>query len=124
MEQKEFTQPTPIPQPNYSSSQDSDSSKPWVLLSPGIWELHLNGFSPTEKSVLQYWEPGATSPTKEVITHEYVEEVVFIDGSMRDVTLGEEWGKGAYAYRFFGMRHGPYVAGKDGCYQFVKCTSG
>lgn len=120
MEQKEFTLPHPLPRPSISS-RDIDSVKPWVLLSPGIWELHLNGPSSTHKSVLQYWDPGAVSPTKDVITHEYVEEVVFIDGSMKGVTLDQEWGKGAYAYRFVGMKHGPYVAGTEGCYQFVKC---
>jgi hypothetical protein len=70
--------------------------------------------------VLQWYEPGSKSVTDKVITHPYVEEVVFLEGGLRDVTLGVEWGQGAYAYRLPGMRHGPYVAGDSGCYQFVK----
>lgn len=45
---------------------------------------------------------------------------MFIEGSLKDLTLGEEWGQGAYAYRLPGMEHGPYAAGKAGCYMFVK----
>lgn len=101
MEQKEFTQPLPISLPNISS-QDPSSAEPWILLSPGTWELHLNGPSSSQKSILEFWEPGAVSPTKEVITHEYIEEVDFIQGSLRDLTLGEEWEKGAYAYVMLG----------------------
>ena len=63
--------------------------------------------------------------TDEIITHTYIEEVVFIEGGLRDVTLGQEWGPGAYAYRKPGMRHGPYVAhGTEGCFQFVKVVKG
>lgn len=120
MEQKESTQPLAIPLPNISS-KDRSSAKPWILLSPGIWELHLNGPSSSHKSVLQFWEPGAVSPTKDIVTHEYIEEVMTIEGSLRDSTLGEEWGMGAYAYRYVRMKHGLYVAGNEGCYQFVKC---
>ena len=50
-----------------------------------------------------------------------IEEVMTIEGILRDSTLGEEWGMGAYAYRYVGMKHGLYVAGNEGCYQFVKC---
>ena len=70
--------------------------------------------------MLQWYEPGAQSVTDEVITHTYIEEVVFLEGGLRDVSLGQEWGRGAYAYRLPGMRHGPYIASERGCYQFVK----
>jgi hypothetical protein len=36
------------------------------------------------------------------------------------VTLGREWGPGAYAHQFPGMKYGLYVARENGCYQFVK----
>jgi anti-sigma factor ChrR (cupin superfamily) len=94
------------------------------LLSRGVWEQHLNGPSPTCKSVLQYWEPGAASPTNEVITHDYIEEVMLVQGTLRDETLGQEWGVGAYAYRKLGMRHGPYKAGEKGCLMLVRCEPG
>lgn len=119
MEQKEFSDTPILKLPNASVSSESTSS--WYLINPGIWERLLNG-SGDNRSVLQWWEPGAKSPTDDIITHTYIEEVIFMDGSLKDVTIGLEWGKGAYAYRFPGMKHGPYVAGEKGCYQFVKCV--
>jgi hypothetical protein len=113
MEQKEFGTPSPLP--------PATTSPLWIILSPGIWEQHLNGPLPTHKSVLQWWEPWAMSPTKNVIMHAYIEEVMIVKGSLRDETLGQEWGVGAYAYRKPGMKHGPYTAGEHGCLMFVRC---
>jgi hypothetical protein len=120
MEQKEFT--TPFARPGPEASRNPDTAKPWYLIGPGIWELVLNSSSGGEKSVLQWYEPGATSVTDEIITHPYIEEVVFLEGGLKDVSLGHEWGQGAYAYRLPGMKHGPYVASTSGCYEFVKIT--
>ncbi|KAH8820237.1 hypothetical protein F5884DRAFT_40667 [Xylogone sp. PMI_703] len=120
MEEKEFTNPPSHPGP--SASENPESVKPWYLIGPGIWELMLNSSTDGEKSVLQWYEPGAKSVTDEIITHTYIEEVVFIEGGLRDVTLGKGWGPGAYAYRYPGMKHGPYVASDKGCFQFVKCS--
>jgi anti-sigma factor ChrR (cupin superfamily) len=93
----------------------------WYSIGPGIWELLLNGERESDhKSVLQWYEPGATSVTDEIITHTYIEEVCFIQGGLEDVTLGQGWGPGAYAYRLPGMKHGPYKASPEGCLQFVK----
>jgi len=124
--QKEFSSPPPPPPP-LGTSFDSDSvtagQGPWYPLAPGIWELLLNGTKDShEKSVLQWYEPHATSPnTAEAITHPYVEEVVFLRGGLEDLTLGTAWeGPGVYAYRRPGMRHGPYRAGKEGCLMFVR----
>lgn len=95
----------------------------WYSIGPQIWELVLNGDpSSNEKSVLQWYEPGAVSVTDEIITHTYIEEVCFIEGGLGDVTLGQEWGQGAYAYRLPGMKHGPYKASAQGCLQFVKLS--
>lgn len=116
MEQKEFCDTVIAPCP--VASKDISSVQPWVFRSQGIWERHLNG-SGNNRSLLQWWEPGTKSGDK-FITHWYIEEVMFIEGSLKDLTLGEEWGQGAYAYRLPGMEHGPYVAGVAGCYMFVK----
>jgi hypothetical protein len=52
--------------------------------------------------MLQWYEPGTPSVTDEIITHTYVEEVVLLEGELRDVTLGQGWGPGACAYRLRG----------------------
>ena len=72
------------------------------------------------KSSLQWYEPGAKSVTDEIITHTYIEEVIFLDGGLEDRTLRQMFGKGSYAYRYPGMKHGPYQASPIGCLQFVK----
>ena len=117
MEQKEFSDPPPHPMPD--AIKTPERAKPWYPIAPGIWELLLNSDS-REKSVLQWYEPGAKSISDEIIMHTYIEEVVFLEGGLEDVTLKNSWGKGAYAYRKPGMRHGPYRAREDGCLQFVK----
>ncbi|RDW58350.1 RmlC-like jelly roll fold protein [Coleophoma crateriformis] len=120
MDQKEFSNPPPRPGP--SASLNPESVKPWTSIGPGIWELVLNSAGDVEKSVLQWYEPGAKSVTDDIITHTYIEEVVYLEGGLKDVTLGQEWGPGAYAYRKPGMEHGPYIASSKGCYQFCKFT--
>ena len=93
----------------------------WYSIGPKIWELLLNGDTDSDhKSVLQWYEPGAVSVTDEIITHTYIEEVCFLEGGLEDVTLGQAWSQGAYAYRLPGMKHGPYKASTAGCLQFVK----
>ncbi|KAJ6013387.1 hypothetical protein N7540_007978 [Penicillium herquei] len=111
--QKEFTTLPPLP-----TGDTTQENIPWALLSPGIWELHLNG-SNEQKSVLQWWEPD-TETSSERISHSYIEEVCFLKGGLEDLYLSEAWGVGAYAYRLPGMLHGPYKASKDGCLMFVK----
>lgn len=114
--QKEFTTPPPLPAPGIPL--DSASAKPWYSVAPGVWELLLNGDA-DHKAVLQWWEPNATTANTP-ITHPYIEEVCFLKGAQADLTLGESWGVGAYAYRNPGMEHGPYVASEEGCLMFVK----
>jgi len=120
--QKEFTDTARPPHPPIGAEPVwTPQEGKWYSIGPKIWELLLNGESKSDqKSVLQWYEPGATSVTDEIITHTYIEEVCFIEGGLEDVTLGQGWGQGAYAYRFPGMKHGPYKASPQGCLQFVK----
>ena len=120
MQQKPFTTPPPPPSP----STTPESVDPWYPISPNhdIWELLLN-HDPTnnaEKSVLQYYFPNSSSMTQTPITPAYIEEVIILEGALEDSTAKMVWGKGTYAYRKPGMRHGPYKAGSEGCLQFVR----
>lgn len=130
--QKEFyTRPahppvgaTPVSLKEAVAASKTGDGKPdqWYTIGPGIWELLLNG-DPTSdyKAVLQWYEPNTKSVDPvSIITHTYIEEVNFIQGGLSDVTLGEGWGPGSYAYRLPGMKHGPYQASPAGCLQFVK----
>lgn len=127
-QQQEFRsrpQHPPIGAPPVPFDSPARAGDDWYTIGPGIWEQLLNspaGDADTHyKSVLQWYEPGATSvDMTQIITHVYYEEVCFIRGGLEDVTLGQSWGPGAYAYRRPGMKHGPYRAGKEGCLQFVK----
>jgi hypothetical protein len=49
---------------------------------------------------------------------------MLVQGTLRDETLGQEWGVGAYAYRKPGIGHGPYKAGERGCLMFVRYGPG
>ncbi|KAJ3985483.1 hypothetical protein F5890DRAFT_1409388 [Lentinula detonsa] len=124
MHQKEFTSLPPRPKP-YASAEDA---LPWYSVGPGIWEYSLNSSSSTstsvsERAVIQWCEPNTKWPSDDsVITHEYIEEVIFLEGGLRDLTLQQEWGPGAYAYRLPGMKHGPYEASEKGCLEFVRCV--
>ena len=120
-QQKEFSE-FPAPPP-VGTPTDSSDAQPWYSIGPGIWELLLNGEKDSHhKSVLQWFEPDQKSPQTEPITHPYVEEVCFLQGGLRDLTLNQEWGPGAYAYRMPGMEHGPYQASERGCLEFVKLS--
>ncbi|KAJ4480876.1 hypothetical protein J3R30DRAFT_3700334 [Lentinula aciculospora] len=106
MQQKEFSSLPPRPKLHASAQEAS----PWYSVGPGIWEYSLNSSE-------------FSSATFTAITHDYIEEVIVLEGGLRDLTLQQEWGPGAYAYRLPGMNHGPYKASKDGCLEFVRCVS-
>jgi hypothetical protein len=53
----------------------------------------------------------------EVLTHDVWEEVLILEGSFHDLTLGRTFPPGWYACRPPGMRHGPYEC-PDGCLAF------
>ncbi|KIY03434.1 uncharacterized protein Z520_00125 [Fonsecaea multimorphosa CBS 102226] len=121
LEQQEFSRPPPPPPPG--TPADSETVKPWYSIGPGVWELLLNGNKDSEeRSVLQWHEPNAVSVTNGLITHAYVEEVCLLRGDLEDITLGQTWSTGAYAYRYPGMEHGPYKASSSGCLMFVKLS--
>ena len=60
------------------------------------------------------WEPGVDTSRIGQVTHEYVEEVLILAGSMRDLTLDERFSAGDYACRPPGMVHGPWAT-EEGC---------
>lgn len=130
LQQQEFRSRPAHPPPGAPPvAFDSPARAPdgWYTIAPGIWEQLLNSDNGTpdtdNKSVLQWYEPGTESvDMTRIITHTYYEEVCFIQGELADVTLGQAWGPGAYAFREPGMKHGPYRAGEEGVLQFVKVT--
>jgi hypothetical protein len=90
----------------------------WAAVSPGVWERVLarddDGVGLTR---LLRWDPGIdTSPLGPAV-HDYVEEVLILSGSIRDVRLGASFTTGDYACRPPGMVHGPWVS-EEGCEMF------
>jgi anti-sigma factor ChrR (cupin superfamily) len=55
--------------------------------------------------------------TDEVITHDFCEEVIILEGELHDKRLNQTFTTGMYACRQPGMPHGPYVTSK-GCMTF------
>jgi len=104
-----------------------DSNHAWIRVKPGvgIWRRWLSG-GPVEQKTqhahcksngapagygrggveLQYWEPGTTASQQ---SHEFWEEVLLLQGDLRDTCLEETFEIGAYAWRPPRMLHGPYV---------------
>jgi hypothetical protein len=64
---------------------------------------------------LLQFPPGAE--TDEVITHDFCEEVIILEGELHDKRLNKTFTKGMYACRPPDMPHGPYVTPK-GCMTF------
>ena len=87
----------------------------WTAVSPGVWERVLarddDGVGLTR--VLR-WEPGLDTSRHGPAVHDYVEEVLILSGSIRDVTLDATFAAGDYACRPPGMVHGPWVSA-EGC---------
>jgi hypothetical protein len=74
----------------------------------GVWEQVLAAGPGGDATVLQRYDPGVDTGPNGVLTHPYWEEVYLLDGELTDVTLGADFGRGAYACRPPGMPHGPY----------------
>ena len=55
--------------------------------------------------------------TDEVITHDFCEEVIILEGELHDKRLNQTFTQGMYACRLPGMPHGPYATPK-GCMTF------
>ena len=112
-----------MPKPELEFSDAAD--RPWVPVSgsaaagaggPGIEEKVLSGDPTTgDLTRLLRFAPGVR--TSETIAHDFWEEVLIVDGSLMDLTLGRTFTAGMYACRPPGMKHGPY-ASPDGALLF------
>lgn len=60
------------------------------------------------------WGPGLDTSNVGPVTHEYVEEVLILSGSMYDLGLQQKFSAGYYACRPPGMAHGPWTT-LEGC---------
>lgn len=106
MEQFEFHHPT----------------QPFLPLDgPSITQLTLNANTDTHRrTTLQKWEPNAKNTQTHPFVHPYVEEIYIAEGDLTDLTSGERFEKGSYAYRKPGMEHGPFWS-EGGCLMFIVC---
>jgi hypothetical protein len=85
---------------------------------PGIWDRRLSHDPDTgDTTAFQRYEPGAASAPV-VITHDFWEEVILLDGDLHDITAARTFTAGMYACRPPGMPHGPYRS-ETGCLMFV-----
>ncbi|ONI79924.1 cupin [Actinosynnema sp. ALI-1.44] len=90
---------------------------PWQQsVQDGVAErvLSRDGQDPKVLTRLARWVPGLDTTPAGVITHDYVEEVYILDGSLHDLTLDRTFRAGDFACRPPGMPHGPYRT-EDGC---------
>ncbi len=55
--------------------------------------------------------------TKETLVHDFWEEVLILEGELYDLVNNETYGRGFYACRPPGMKHGPYRTA-NGCMTF------
>jgi hypothetical protein len=60
------------------------------------------------------WDPGVSTAAGGPVAHEYVEEVLILSGSLRDLRLNQTFCAGYYACRPPGMLHGPWESA-EGC---------
>jgi hypothetical protein len=93
------------------------ASVPWSLEvgQPGVFERVLARDETSGMLTrLLRWEPGVDTSDAGHVVHEYVEEVLILAGSMRDLTLDETFSAGDYACRPPGMVHGPWAT-EEGC---------
>jgi hypothetical protein len=90
---------------------------PWspVAQRPGVFERVL-ARDPARGLLTRMvrWEPGLDTSSAGPIAHDYVEEVLIMSGSMRDLRLQQTFSAGSYACRPPGMVHGPWTTA-EGC---------
>jgi hypothetical protein len=99
------------------------STVPWTpvkagsgVVGEGISEKVLSRDDSTgDTTRLLRLDPGVESD--EIITHDFWEEVIILEGSLIDKRLNKEFTRGMYACRPPGMVHGPYKA-PSGCTTF------
>jgi hypothetical protein len=90
---------------------------PWRATStPDVEEkvLSRDEDDPDVLTRLARWAPGLDTSADGVIRHAWAEEVLIVEGSLRDLTLGRTFGGGHFACRPPGMAHGPYRT-DEGC---------
>jgi hypothetical protein len=85
------------------------------VVGKGISEKVLSRDESGDTTRLLRLDPGVES--NEVITHDFWEEVIILEGSLIDTRLNKEFTKGMYACRPPGMIHGPYKT-PNGCTTF------
>lgn len=84
----------------------------------GLSELVLSRDQEAGSSTrLLKFEPGCDTTSMGVQEHDFWEEVLIYEGDLHDMTLNQVFGKGEYACRPPGMRHGPWKS-PNGCITF------
>ena len=90
---------------------------PWtpVANSPGVSERIL-ARDPEHGLLTRMvrWDPGLDTSSAGQVSHDYVEEVLILSGSMHDLGLQQTFAAGSYACRPPGMVHGPWTTA-EGC---------
>jgi hypothetical protein len=98
----------------------SATSVPWTAAAeqPGAFEriLARDEQSGMLTRMLR-WEPGVDTSHTGRVVHDYIEEVLVLAGSMRDLSLDATFSAGYYACRPPGMVHGPWTT-EEGCEMF------
>lgn len=85
---------------------------------PGLYERVLARDDETGVATrLLKFEPGTNTSSAGVLVHPFWEELIIVEGSLRDLTLNQTFSKGAYACRPPGMKHGPWES-PEGCITF------
>ncbi|HTX62533.1 MAG TPA: DUF2848 family protein, partial [Acidimicrobiales bacterium] len=85
---------------------------------PGLTEriLARHGDSAVASRMLHF-APGTDTSAMGTLTHDFWEEVLILEGSIKDLVLGTTFSAGSYACRPPGMQHGPWVS-PEGCTTF------
>ena len=88
---------------------------PWAEVAEGVSERVLARDAATGMLTrILRWAPGVDTSADGPVTHEHVEEVLILAGSMHDLALDRTFAAGDYACRPPGMVHGPWRT-DDGC---------
>jgi|SRR5699024_5910784 len=84
----------------------------------GLSQRMISGKNDSENLVrILEFAPGTDTTKNGVQVHDYWEEIIIIEGSVYDLTLGQEFSVGMVASRPPGMKHGPWRT-DEGCTMF------
>lgn len=93
----------------------------WTPVPGGVPGLEERVLAPDEgagvATRMLRFAAGTDTSSQGVQAHDFWEEVYILDGSIRDLGLGETFTAGMYACRPPGMRHGPWTS-PAGCVTF------